>query len=280
MLEVLAPRNAAEGLFGKLRLTFRIRNGQTSLAEQYDQAPLKVVRPFDAGDGRVLVQIANTTAGILAGDRCRIAVRVEAGAKVILVSQSATKVHSMPADASASEHISARVEAGGELELYPGLVIPFPQADFSQVIDVSLAAGAKFGFLESWAMGRVERGEHLAFRRMSSRVRVTLDGSPCYRDALDLAPGARPVSWGVLEGHRYSASGYWLWDAPLPLEPCVGADPLLATVRPAKGSLFLRALGHDGHAFRQAIGSMLAHQRRAWGLAEGGLWRYLGLTPP
>ena len=200
-------------LNGALRLTFGVRDGRTCLTEQFDQAPLKIVRPFDVGGGRILIQIINTTAGVLGGDRFLIEINVEAGAKAIVVNQSATKVHRMEDGVTGVENVKIKVQSGGELEYYPGLVIPFPDSDFSQSLTVSLEKAAKFGFFNFYSMGRISRGESFVFRHLSNRTRISGEDKPVYADALELNPRLSKVTGnGIMEGFCYTASGYWYWN--------------------------------------------------------------------
>lgn len=260
---------------GVLRLVFRERGGATYLADQYGRAPLKVVRPFSLGDGTALVQLTHVAPGIMGGDAYRLDITVEAGARVVVTPASATKVHGMLPGASASQAVTLTVAAGGALEYYPGLTIPFPQAEFTQTLDVALAPGARFGTLELWAMGRIERGEYLAFRRLSSRTAVLLRNRPCYLDALELCPAqGRPAGWGVLEGHRYVAVGYWHWEdagraVTSPGPTCCSSASC--------GHLYVRGLARDGVALRASLQALLSRHRAAWGLARLSFERYPGI---
>jgi urease accessory protein len=275
------PRRAVQhspGVEGVLRLLFRERRGTTYLAEQYVRAPFRIVRPFTLEDGSALLQVTHVAPGIMGGDAYRLDVTVEGGARVILLGTSATKLHRMLAGAFARQDVTLTVMPGGALEYYPGLMIPLPQAEFAQTLDVVLAPGAKFGMLEVWAMGRVERGEYLAFRRLSSRTRVLLETQPCYLDALELHPGlAHPAGWGVLEGHRYVASGYWHWADPLQDRDIVRPDVLLVSGVPSCGHLYVRGLARDGLALRTALHVFLGRHRTAWGLVSVPFERYTGI---
>lgn len=261
-----------------LRLVFRARRGATYLAEQHARAPLAVVRPFPMPDGSALLQIVHVAPGLMGGDAYRLDVVVEPGARVILTAAAATRPHRMRSGASAAQRTTLTVMAGGALEFYPGLTIPFPEAEFVQTLDVALAPGAKFGMLEQWAMGRIERGEYLLFRRLSSRTRVAVGGVPCYADALELRPReAPPAGWGMLEGHRYVASGYWCWDAAPNQRDVARPDLLLVSGVPPHGHCYLRALAQDGAVMRSALREFLATQRAAWGLTPLSVERYAGL---
>lgn len=275
--------NAPSSVAAELELVFRERRGVTYLAEQYVRAPLKVWRPFPLPDGRVLLQIVNVSPGLMAGDHYRLTVTVTGGAKLVLVNQSATKVHRMPAGEHASQEVNLHVENGGELEYYPGLTIPFPESDFTQRTCAQLATGGCFGMLEAWAMGRTGRGEHLAFRRLSSRTFVFREGRPVYADALELEPHFLNVcGWGVLEGHKYLANGCWWWrevterEAHKTSKPASPAEPtLVCGALPSQGE-FLRAMYPDGFALSQTLQIWVNGWRRLQHLPCLGLARYSG----
>lgn len=265
-------------LNGVLRLTFGVRQGKTCLTEQFDQAPLKVVRPFDAGRGRILVQVINTTAGVLGGDRFLIEINVGPGAKAILVNQSATKVHRMAEGVLAAEDVRIKVESGGELEYYPGLVIPFPDSDFSQSLTVSLEKAAKFGFLNFYAMGRISRGESFAFRHLSNRTRISVDDKSAYADALELESRLSDSSGkGIMEGFCYATAGYWCWDEMTELADISLPNALLVSGRPAIGHIYLRGLARDGLLLQKLLREFLDKQRSGWGLEPVQFERYMGL---
>lgn len=100
----------------------------------------------------------------------------------------------------------------GELEYYPGLGIPYPDAEIHQRTEVLLSPGSRFGWFEIWTTGRTARGEHLAFRALRTETAIYAGGGPVYRDVLVLVPGRDPLEGaGLLEGARYVASGFWRW---------------------------------------------------------------------
>lgn len=54
----------------------------------------------------------------------------------------------------ASQHVRILVEEDGELEYYPGLGIPYPDAEIHQRTEVLLSPGSRFGWFEIWTTGR------------------------------------------------------------------------------------------------------------------------------
>jgi urease accessory protein len=256
---------------GRLRLLFRARGDETYLAESYIQSPLKIMRQFRLPDGRALVQILQTTPGMLEDDDYQLEIIVESGARVVVMNPSASKIHRMPGGGFASQQCSIEVCDRAHLEYYPALNIPFPEADLRQSLRISLSPTARLALVETWAMGRTERGEHLLFRRLSSRTTVDLAGKPLYRDALELAPGSlASVDWGVLEGERYHASGFWFGESLKPVEPLPEGplDSLRAFGEVEKGQYYFRGLFDDGVEMNRAVDRVIRNMCQAWELAD------------
>ena len=188
-------------LHSRSRLVFDAPSGRTRLAVSDLGAPLRVMRGFPLEDDRLLVQIISAAPGLFSGDRYELRVDVEPGARVVLLTPSATKIHSMPDGGCAKQRIEATVGDGASLEIYPTLSIPFPDADFVQQVEINLSAEARFGWMDPWSFGRIAGGERNRFRRISTRLRIDREGAPLYRDAMELVPAAGDVSaLGLLEG--------------------------------------------------------------------------------
>jgi urease accessory protein len=261
---------------GRLALVFAARGGGTVLAHADVHAPLKIVRPFQLADGRVLVQILALGPGLCAGDEYAIDVTVERNASAVVIMQSASRIIGMPAGARAAQNVKLAVDAGGQLEYYPGLTIPFRDSRFVQRVHVDAAADSRLGILETWATGRSGRGEHLAFRGISSRTMVRVDGAPVYADATELAPAEGDVAGtGVLEGHRYFASGFWLNASIEPVHELAVRDGLLSAFgQTTPHRVYLRALSRDGYAMSEATNEAVRTVNAAWGLVPIPLRRF------
>lgn len=170
---------AAPGTRGALTLRFETGRAGTVLRVLRQVAPLRVHRAFEH-DGDAVVPLVHVGPGLLDGDRAVLDVEVAAGARAVIVPQSATKVHSMPAGGRVQQTIRARVAAGGWLELHGGLVIPFPGATFHQRVEVDLEPGARFLWTERGCTGRV--GEQGRFGTLDTSLVVTRNGLPCFAD--------------------------------------------------------------------------------------------------
>lgn len=262
--------------FGHLRLRIGEREGRTVVLEQSASAPFKTFASERLTDGTVVVQVTVTGPGFCAGDHLLQEVIVEDGAKAVVLMTSANKLLGAIDGVGASLQVAVTVADRGTLEYYPGLTVPYPDAVFKQRVKVALAPRSRFGLLETWAMGRIERGEILRFGAIDARTEVFVDNRPAYADALVLRPGdALLQGYGVLEGHRYTAAGFWHWGDDLPLVPVEKAPRgTLVMGRPPTGTAYLRGMAEDGVVLHTGIRDVLRAQRAEWDLAPLDLRRY------
>jgi urease accessory protein len=267
---------AARAVVGRLALTFAAPHGMTVLAHAHVRAPLKIVRPFDLGDGRTLVQILHLGPGLCAGDEYAIDVSVQSGARAVVIMECASRVLGMPAGMQATQHVTLTVESGGHLEYYPGLTIPFADGSFVQRVHVNAARDSRVGILETWGTGRSVRGERLAFRRLSSRTTLSIDGDAVYADAMELEPSIADAGGaGVLDGYRYAASGFWHNVALGPATTMTERNGVIAAFgQRTESSAYLRALAVDGAAIAQVTSEAVQIVNAAWGLPPIPLRRF------
>ena len=272
---VAASASVAAGT-AHLRLAFvRRRDGATRLASSFAQAPLRAHRAFAAPNGTAVVTLVHVGPGLLAGDHLEIEVHVGPGASAIVLAQSATKVHTMPAGGSARQSFLGTVADGGRLEVHGGLVVPFPGAELGQEAAIDLAGEASVVWTERWCLGRHRRGERGAFRRMASLLRIRRDGQLAYADRLVLDARAEapvgPSTLGVLGGHDALANGVAL----LP-EPLAGPAPR----HEASGtfddgaSAYLRCLDRDPGPLRDVVFGFANDVRAGQGLGRVDHARY------
>jgi urease accessory protein len=234
---------------GELELVFEKRGDRTVLVHDFQRTPLQIVRPFELEPGVLTAIIINPTAGVMAGDSYRISVTLREGARVVLLTQSATKIHRMDAGLSARQEIIFNVASGARLEYYPERTIPFADSSFSQVSRANLEPDAEFALLESWTTGRVLHGERLEFRKYGSRTEVCVNGKLEYLDAFSLEPARMNlIALGILENHDYLTSGVFVGRQPASLESSDAALGLTAA-----GHVYFRANARSGPELDQVM---------------------------
>ena len=201
--------------------------------------------------------IVNPTGGVLGGDTAEVRVSVGPGARVLLLTQSATRVQPSAAGLTgagldAVQDIRFAVAAGGRLEYYPERTIPFAGSRFAQSLRAELEAGAEFGMVETLAAGRVAMGERLQFSRYRSVVEVWQAGRQVSLDRVDLQPATQNLNApGLLSGRAYSASGVWVGGRTPEALPAVPG--LMASGQNAAGAVWLRATAHAGPDLDAAV---------------------------
>lgn len=234
---------------GVLHLHFGVRHGQTALLRDLQKAPLMIVRPFRLPCGTLMVYIVNPTGGVLGGDHSEIRVQVEAGARALLLTQSATRIQPSPSGAPATQDLHFSVAAGARLEYYPERTIPFARSRFRQQLRAELEHGAEFGWLETLATGRVQHGERLQFAEYRSEGAVWVGGRRVYLDRQWLRPSPQSRAPGVLGAADYFASGVWL--APNSPEQLPPDDPTCG--RSAGGAVWYRVAAASGTELDQRL---------------------------
>jgi urease accessory protein len=238
---------------GELELVFEKRGNRTVLIHDFQRTPLQIVRPFELEPGVLTAIIINPTAGVMAGDSYRISVTLREGARVVLLTQSATKIHRMDAGLSARQEIIFNVANGARLEYYPERTIPFTDSSFSQVLRANLEPDAEFALLESWTTGRVLHGERLTFRKYASTTEVRIAGKLEYLDAFRLEPKRMNLNaLGALENHDYIASGVFVGQQPVSLE-----SPDAALGLTAAGHVYFRSSARTGLMLERITSELL-----------------------
>ena len=266
----------------KLDLCFETRNGKTYLSKQFVTSPLKIIRPFDLDDSRVLLQIVNVGPGVMAGDNFDISITLKAGSKVVLMNQSATKLHTMAIDESAQQTVKIQVDDEAELEYYPGLSIPFTETVFRQTTSVNLASSAKFAFVENWAMGRIAFDERFRFTSLSSRIKVFKNNRLSYADALELNQAMPKL--GITDDFSYLANGVWFWDVlptataksniDNPIQSPLLDEASLVCAAFLEDAVYMRALANDSLNLRTEVYGFINQWRVKAGLGEIDFSRY------
>ena len=249
------------GRSGRLDIRFIARHGRTVLGRQYHEAPFKVCRAHYApASSMARVIVMHSTAGLFGGDRLDARIHVEAGARALVISQSATKIH--PSGVTpACQSLRIAVETGGELHYYVDPVIPFADSRLWQDIRVELGLGARFYHWDGLMAGRVRRGESWRFAELRSEIAVFVNAELAYLDRFELRPSdLSPTKRWAMDRYEYMAT-------VIAFDPSVDEEHLesirsdIASTDGAIASGFDvpfdrlmigRVLAQDGSSFRRA----------------------------
>src|SRR5262245_45674733 len=117
---------AANRARGSLALAVETRAGLTRRARVQEQGPLRVRCPGPP-TGELEAVIVNTAGGIAGGDRCKLAIDVAAGARLVVTTAAAEKVYRTLGPASIID-VALAVGSGGSLFWLPQETILFDRA--------------------------------------------------------------------------------------------------------------------------------------------------------
>ena len=114
-------------------------------------------------------------------------------------------------------------QRGRNWNTIPAFASLFPEAVFLQTTEADLGPSARFGTLEWWAAGRVERGEELQLGEIESRTRFRVGNRPAYRDGLVLRPGSADLPGPGCWKDTVIGRGLTAQSAPMPLREALPA---------------------------------------------------------
>lgn len=238
--------NSVETPPGELQLTLGAdHRGRTAVRARRQRFPLRTTMPFyldAAAKGMAFVYVQNPTGGIFAGDHLIASVIAEAGARVHLTTQSATKLYRTE-NAPARQELRFVLGAGAYVEHLPDPLIPHAGSTFSQHMSVELAPDAMFVAAETVAPGRRARGERFAYDLLELQTSVRRGDRELCAERLRLEPRRAPPNRpGVLGDAEYLVS-------LIALAP----ERDVAALASAIGDAFA---GHSGAGVRGAAGEL------------------------
>jgi len=255
------PGVRGRSLHGHLRAVAALdTHGQTYLRDQSFRAPLHLSKPHTEA-GALVVNMVSPTAGLFDGDEVDVSLVVEAGARAVFTTPSATRIHQARGDRPAVMRQSLTVQAGGFAEFFPELLIPQRGSRYRQETTLRVEPGGTLVFFEWLAPGRVAHGESFAYTELQWRTDLWIGNTLAARERYALRPGEPSLA-----GLRLAfPSGHYLGclivgDFPLPQEEidtldgpdtAIGAGPLAAP-----GAWTIKALCRDNLTTRRMLGTL------------------------
>ena len=177
--------------------------GRTVLRRQSFSPPIHISKPHH-DDGWLVVNLASPTPGFFAGDRVSVRVEVEKGARLLLTTPSANRIHTMT-EGYAELRQEFQVATGGWLDVWPEYLIPQARSRYHQHTKIQLAPGASLLWTETLAPGRVAMGEVFAFDEVRLSTDLFLGSKQLIRERYSL--GADPRVKSALR-RQFSAPYY------------------------------------------------------------------------
>ncbi|WAH98610.1 urease accessory protein UreD [Arthrobacter sp. MMS18-M83] len=210
----LSPADSAAAVVqprGELSLRVALRGPRSVAVQQFHQGALRVLRPhYLDGSGQVCYVMVNPGGAYLGADLYVVDVEVEAGASLLLTTQSATKIYRTPGS-FAEQRMTIRLGEGAELELAPDQLIAYREASYRQNTHITVHPTSSLMMAEVITPGWSPDGASFKYRelRLRNEIRVESDDGTglLALDNLLIRPPLGDVSgMGFMEGYSHLGS--------------------------------------------------------------------------
>lgn len=241
---------AMPALVGELRLTVGLRAGKSIAVRQFHQGALRILRPHYLDEtGQVCYVVVNPGGGYLGGDAYGITVEVQEGARLLLTTQSATKVYRTP-DSRAVQHTHLRLGPGSSLESLPDQLIAYREASYTQITTVDMDPTASLVMAEVLTPGWSPDGELFRYDEIRLRNEISVAGELLVLDNLLIRPGGGSPVGGMcfMEGFTHLGS-LLVMDHRVDAALVDEVHALVASIDPA-GQCGITLLAGPGFAIR------------------------------
>jgi len=151
-----------------LRFRHAPERDQTFLSIRRAGGLFHVSKPY-WDQAMLITQLVNPTAGIFEGDRMKLDVHLEQGARVSLVSPSATRIHTM-CDKKAKIIQNVHLAEQSFLEFRSDYMIPQKGSSLEQQTHIHCHDAARLFFVERLMPGRVGHGESFDFETFQATL--------------------------------------------------------------------------------------------------------------
>jgi urease accessory protein len=209
--EAAGPSPAARAPRGELSMKIGLRGGRSVATHQYHQGALRVLRPHYLDDsGQVCYVLVNPGGAYLGADLFLLDVEVEAGADLLLTTQSATKIYRTPG-AFAEQRMALRLGEGARLELMPDQLIAYREASYRQNTHITVRPSSSLVMAEVITPGWSPDGASFKYEelRLRTEIHVETDGRTelLALDNLLIRPPLNDVTGlGFMEGFSHLGS--------------------------------------------------------------------------
>ena len=180
-------------------------------AHQFHQGALRVLRPHYLDDsGQVCYVVVNPGGAYLGADLYVIDVEVADGAKLLLTTQSATKIYRTPGS-FAEQRMRLRLGEGSQLELAPDQLIAYREASYRQNTHITLHPTSSLVMSEVITPGWSPDGASFRYEELRLRTEIRVEsggtGGLLALDNLLIRPPPHDVTgMGFMEGFSHVGS--------------------------------------------------------------------------
>lgn len=202
---------AQSAAMGELALRIEQRAGKSVASHQYHRGALRVLRPHYLDEsGQVCYVLVNPGGAYLGADLYVINVEVGDGAKLLLTTQSATKIYRTPGS-FAEQRMTVRLGEGAQLELAPDQVIAYREASYRQNTHITVRPSSSLVMAEVVTPGWSPDGASFRYEELRLRTEIHVAGTQgtdlLALDNLLIRPPCSDVTgMGFMEGYSHLGS--------------------------------------------------------------------------
>lgn len=253
---IVAPAGQPPRAVGEARLSVALRDGLTRIAGLRLQGSLKVLFPHGAGDPMEAV-VLNTAGGLTGGDRMRLSLAAEAGARLVVTSQAAERAYRALGGQVARVDVRIAAGPGARVDWLPQETILYDGARLARRLRVDLEGDARFLAVEALVFGRAAMGERVGALSFADRWEIRRDGRLVMADAVRIEGDAAALMARAGAGGGAGAVATLVLcarDAEASLEvvrAALGEAGAASLVRP--GVVVARAVAPDSFLLRKAL---------------------------
>ena len=207
----IAAASAVKSPMGELALRIADRAGRSVAAHQYHRGALRILRPHYLDDsGQVCYVMVNPGGAYLGADLYVIDVEVGDGARLLLTTQSATKIYRTPGS-FAEQRMTLRLGERAQLELAPDQLIAYREASYRQNTHITVRPSSSLVMAEVVTPGWSPDGASFRYEelRLRNEIHVESPGGTelLALDNLLIRPPLNDVTgMGFMEGFSHLGS--------------------------------------------------------------------------
>lgn len=192
---------------GVLRLSVAPKHGRTVATDLYYENALKLTRPLYPDDsGQPHYYILNPGGGYVDGDRYKLDIELAEDARLLLTTQSSTKVYKTLTTAPVQE-MEITLGKGSFLEYVPDPLIAYRHAQYKQHTVIRMDPSATLIFSDIVTPGWSPDGEWFSYDKLRLKTEIIVGNELAVYDQVRLQPSEQDLTGiGLLEGYTHFGS--------------------------------------------------------------------------
>ncbi|PMC39521.1 urease accessory protein ureD [Bacillus sp. UMB0899] len=187
---------------GYLELTVEKKHHRSFVSNSFFDGVLKITRPTYLPEGLPLLTLIHVGGGYVDGDSYKTEVVVGKDAKLALTTQASTKIYKS-LRLGVRQEMDYFLHDGSELLVKQDPLIAYKDARFSQVTNVYMESTSTFYYTDIITPGWSEDRGLFQYKRISSKLKIFIDGELQVYDHQLLIPGENIQQLMQLEGYTH-----------------------------------------------------------------------------